>query len=234
MVSEKNPSVRVLVLITTEKSAKKAAEMFKAGGLPIQYSVLAEGTASSEIMDMLGLGSTEKRLLISVLPKYFADKMLQKLYEELKMNTVNSGIAFTIPLTGASSLFLRIITKDVDIPALSEDRKDTEKGEENIMNDKNYGLIVAVINRGFSNEVMVAAREAGAGGGTVVHSRQLINEETAGFWGISMQEEKEILLILSEAENKVKIMKAISEHCGIHSEVKGLVMSLPIDSVMGI
>lgn len=49
-----------------------------------------------------------------------------------------------------------------------------------------------------------------------------------------MQEEKEILLILSDSENKVNIMKAISEKYGTHSEANGLVVSLPIDSVMGI
>ena len=68
----------------------------------------------------------------------------------------------------------------------------------------------------------------------MVHSRAIENENATGFWGLSVQEEKEIVLILAELENKLPIMRAISEKCGMHSEAKGLVISLPIDSVMGI
>ncbi len=234
MANTKNPPIRALVLITTEKLSGKAADVFKNNGLPLQYSMLAEGTASSEILDMLGLGTSEKRVLVSMLPKAYANIMLKKLHNELRMNTVNSGIAFTVALTGANNLFLKLIVKDYDIAETDGKQNDAEEGEVINMNEKNYSLVAAIVNRGFSGDVMVAAREAGAGGGTVIHSRELITEESAGFWGVNMQEEKEVLLILADAENKTNIMKAISEKYGTHSEANGLVLSLPIDSVMGI
>ena len=81
---------------------------------------------------------------------------------------------------------------------------------------------------------MEAAREAGAGGGTVLHSRHIGNEAINEFWGFSVQEEKEIVLILSDVDKKVEIMKKISESCGMNSEAQGIVMSLPIDSVIGV
>ena len=102
------------------------------------------------------------------------------------------------------------------------------------MSNNNYVLITAIVNRGFSSEVMDAARAAGAGGGTVIHSRSISSEEATNFWGMSAQEERELVLILAKHEDKVKIMSAISEGCGMHSDAKGLVMSLPIDSVMGL
>lgn len=68
----------------------------------------------------------------------------------------------------------------------------------------------------------------------MIHSRWIGNEEVAASWGLSMQEEKEIVLILSEAEKKTEIMGGISEKCGMRSEAKGLVMALPIDAVMGL
>ena len=128
MVKDKSPSVRALVLITTEKSANKASEMFKEGGLPIQYSAIAEGTASSEILDMLGLGSTEKRLLMTMLPKVLADKMLDKLHNELSMSKADSGIAFTLPITGANSLLLRMLTEQDNA---ENEGKEEEKNESN-------------------------------------------------------------------------------------------------------
>ena len=90
---EKKVSFQLLTLITTPKRAEKAAEMFKKGALPLQYRFNAEGTASSEIMDMLGLGSIDKSVLISMIPKELSDVLMDKLRSELQLNMANSGIA---------------------------------------------------------------------------------------------------------------------------------------------
>lgn len=76
MDHEKKVSFQLLTLITTPKLAEKAAEMFKKGALPLQYRFNAEGTASSEIMDMLGLGSIDKSVLISMIPKELSDVLM--------------------------------------------------------------------------------------------------------------------------------------------------------------
>lgn len=225
---EKIPSFRLLILITTPKLADKAAEMFRKGSLPVQYRLNAEGTASSEIMDMLGLGSIDKRILISILPKHFAEVMLDKLKSELKLGIVNSGIAITIPLTGINNLILQMLMQINDEKFPQEEGRDEED-----MAEIKHALIAAIVNRGFGSEVMAAAKEAGANGGTVVHSRQIGNEEVRGFWGLSVQDEKEIVLILSKAEDKMGIMKKINEHCGVSSDAQGMIMSIPVDMVMG-
>lgn len=225
---DKRKSHCLLMLITTPKSADKAADMFQKGALPIQYRFHAQGTASSEIMDMLGLGSIEKRILVSVMPTEFADIMLNKLRTELRMDTVNSGIAFTIPLNGANHFMINMLERAMDGNQIPFERE----GEE-IMEEMKYMLIAAYVNRGFSSEVMDAARKAGAGGGTVINGRRLGTEKMAGFWGISVQEEKEVVFILSENEKKTAIMQAIGKSCGMHSDARGIVMSIPIDSVIG-
>lgn len=220
---------QMLVLIATPKLADKAAAMFSKKHLPIQYRLNAQGTASSEIMDTLGFGSIDKCLLVSMVPKTMGNGMLKLLHSQLRLDAVNSGIAFTVPLTGASNIVLRMMDHAGEKSGFS----DNGKGG-NLMMDNKYTLIAAMVDRGRSADVMDAARAAGAGGGTVVHSRGIGNEEAAGTYGMSLQEEKEIVLILAEHESKVPIMKAISEKCGMLTDAKGLVMSLPIDSVMGI
>lgn len=142
---------------------------------------------------------------------------------------MDSGIAFTVSLTGLNKLLMRMLVESDQEVAVHNIRKGG-----NIMSDTKYALIVAAVNIGFSGDVMDAARAAGASGGTVIHSRWIGNEEVAASWGLSMQEEKEIVLILSEAEKKTEIMGGISEKCGMRSEAKGLVMALPIDAVMGL
>ena len=227
--NQKKLSFQLLTVITTPKLAEKTAEMFKKGALPLQYRFSAEGTASSEIMDMLGLGSTDKCVLVSMVPKHLSGVILDKLHSELHLDTVNSGIAFTIPLNGANNIILRMLTQNAEENAYISDGKD-----ENSMTETKHVLVAAIINRGFSGDVMEAAKSVGAKGGTVIHSRRIGNEEVSSFWGLSVQEEKEIVLILSPVENKIDIMRSISEKCGMNSDAKGIVMSMPIDSVMGI
>ena len=65
--NERNMFLRAVVLITTPKLANKAAEMFRKGAVPVQYKCNAVGTASSEMMDVLGLGSPDKSVIISCL-----------------------------------------------------------------------------------------------------------------------------------------------------------------------
>ncbi len=223
---EHKNNYQLLVLIATHKLSEKASELFIKHSLPIQYFVTAEGTASSDIMDMLGLVNTDKCLIVSTVKKDFGEYMLKLLHTELSLDTKGSGIAFTMPLTGANNLLIKMMSSTEE---LLEIRKDY-----NIMNMQSYVLITAVVNRGFSTDVMDAARPAGARGGTVVHSRSIESPEANALWGIGSNEEKEFVLIITDAEKKLDVMNAISKSCGVHSKAQGLVFSLPIDSVMGI
>ncbi len=222
--NNKKGAFQFLMLITTPKLADRSVEFFKQENLPLQYRCAAEGTASSEIMDMLGLGSVDKGVLISILPKELARAMLEKLKAELQLYTVNSGIAFTVSLNGINNLILRIF-ENVEQTSIRKD--ETE------MTDMKHALVVAIVNRGFSGDVMEAAKSAGARGGTVFHSHHVGNEEISTAWGIDIKEEKEIVLIITESEHKIEIMKSVAEKCGMHSDANGLVLSMPVDSVTG-
>ena len=96
-----------------------------------------------------------------------------------------------------------------------------------------HELIVAVCSQGCTDMVMNAARAAGARGGTVLHGKGTGAKGAPKFYNITIAQEKEMILIITEQENKLKIMQAISAKCGLHSEADGLVLSLPIDTVIG-
>ncbi len=220
---------RLLVLIATQKLCDKAAELFLGADLPVQYRLNAEGTASNEILDTLGLGSVDKGILISAVPKAYGELLLKMLHKQLRLDAVNSGIAFTVPLTGTTSLLLKMMNSAAEKNGIPEGGK-----EESNMDKNDYALICTVVDRGFGGDVMEVARAAGASGGTILHSRGIENEEASAFWGLSVQEEREIVLILADHDDKVRIMSAVSEKFGIQSKAKGLVLSLPVDSVMGV
>lgn len=221
---------RLLILIANSALSQKASDLFKNESVSLHYTIAyCEGTASSEILDMLGIGSTDKVLTMGVMPKVCAEDILRKLYLELKLGTVNSGIAFTIPLTATNNFVIRILSSMAEQAQLPPERKD-----DNGMSDVKYSMIVTLVNQGFNDQVMNAAREAGAGGGTIIHTRQVFNEETVKFWGIEVQDEKELVIIIADNDSKTAIMQAIGEKCGIKTDAKGVVFSLPVDSVIGL
>lgn len=101
------------------------------------------------------------------------------------------------------------------------------------MKETVFELIIAIINRGYSDTVMEASRAAGAKGGTVLQARGAGSHEAEKFFGISIQPEKEIVLILTEAETKRAIMKAVCQSAGLNTPGRGLTFSLPVDDVLG-
>lgn len=97
-----------------------------------------------------------------------------------------------------------------------------------------HELILTIINRGFADLVMDAAKAAGASGGTVVHARGTGVHEAEKFFGIIVQPEKELVLILTEREKKNDIMTAICKHADLKVAGNGICFSLPVDQVMGL
>lgn len=227
--NDKKPAFRILFLIATPKLVKKAADLFKEGHVPIQYLFRAQGTATSEILDVLGLGVVEKNVLMSMMPKPFADEMLKKLQKKLHLGTPNSGVAFTIPMSGGSGHMIKIIET---LQTEGKPRHLERNGYD--MTGQEYSMVMVIVDQGFSEEVMDAARPVGASGGTVFHSRRIGSEEAMKFWGISVQPEREIVMILACKEDKLPIMQAIGKQCGMQSEAHGVVLSVPVDGVIGL
>jgi hypothetical protein len=149
---------------------------------------------------------------------------------DLHLGRHGKGIAFAFPISGANSFVAKLLTKEIQ-----QDLSENTQGSDNKMaSEVTHSFLVVIINQGYSEEAMTAAREAGAGGGTVLHARSLDLEETMKKWGISIQPEKEIIFILAEQEKKHKIMEDIGEKCGLHSDAQGIVVSFPVDAVTGL
>lgn len=97
-----------------------------------------------------------------------------------------------------------------------------------------YEMIMCIIDSGFSEAVMDAAKEVGARGGTVIHARGTANKEAEQFFNISIQPDKEIVMILVPAEIKDAVLHALYRSAGLKTEGHGIAFSLPVDDVVGI
>lgn len=108
------------------------------------------------------------------------------------------------------------------------------KTKSKIKNDLQYELIVTITNRGYSDFVVEAARNAGATGGTIINGRGTGVHEKESILGVSIQPEKEMILTLVKKEDKSKIMKVIVEGANLNKEGKGICFSMPVEDVAGI
>lgn len=97
-----------------------------------------------------------------------------------------------------------------------------------------HEVIFCVVNAGFTEAVMDAAREFGANGGTVIHARGTANSEAERLFGITIQPEKEIVMILVPSEIKDDILHALYKAVGLKTPGQGIAFSMPVDAAVGL
>lgn len=97
-----------------------------------------------------------------------------------------------------------------------------------------HEVILAIVNAGFSDTVMDAARTCGAGGGTVIHARGTANGEAEKLFGITVQPEKEIVMILVPSALKEDILHVIYKTVGLSTPGQGIAFALPVDEAVGL
>ena len=186
----------------------------------------ANGTAKSDILDVLGLEKTEKTVLFTVCATETAKDILNTLVEKMMIDVPGNGIAFTVPLAsivGRKTMELVTLGQNVTIDEEEQTLKDTE-----------YEVIYAIANQEYTDLVMDAARSAGASGGTVVHAKGTQSKEVEKFRGMTLADEKGVVMILTKTEQKNAIMQAIAREAGKESKAESIVFSLPVTRVVGL
>ena len=102
------------------------------------------------------------------------------------------------------------------------------------MKTDNHEVIFAIVNSGFADDVMEVARAQGVRGGTILNARGVAREQEAAFFGITIQQEKEILMMVVEKEIKEKVLNALYSQMGMAKHAKGIAFSLPVSDVAGL
>ena len=218
--------IKLIVTIVDRGQGVRVSDIFRARHLHFDYVCLGMGTANSEILDTFGLEETRKDVVISLAPRACIPSLLELVAEKLQLAAPGKGIVFTIPLSSASRQIPQVLCKTRYLPEESE-VSPMEKTEK-------FDLIVVILNRGFTDEVMNAAKKAGARGGTVLHARRVGYEDTEHFLGFTIQPEKEIIAILVQRRGKQAIMQAINQAAGLTTPCHGILFSLPVDDLMGL
>ena len=100
--------------------------------------------------------------------------------------------------------------------------------------ENGFKCILAIVNNGFSEVAMDAAKACGAKGGTILHGRGTISKDAEKFFNISIQPEKEIVMILAPNNLIDGILKGLYDAVGTSTPARGIAFALPVDEVVGI
>jgi nitrogen regulatory protein PII len=224
------PVIKLLFFIIDWSKTKAISSVFEEEKVRFHFISKGRGTASSDILDLLGIGASDKAVILCLEQTVMVPVLLKEVRKKLGFHSPGAGIAFTVPLSGINNPILQVFKESIhkNEKIVLEEQGGAMASE--IKND----LIIAIVNQGYCDEFMTTAREAGATGGTVINARGLAHEGPVKFFGVSVQDEKEIIIILTRRDKKTPIMQAVSQAHGITSKAEGIVFSLPVDQVMGL
>lgn len=196
--------------------------------------VLGQGTASREILEYLYLSTAEKAVVFGVVTSAGLSQLLKAFKRKLFIDVPGNGIVVTVPLNSIGGKRSLEYIMDGQTLDLSEKSAEKMEREERMAIKTDFELIFVVANEGYSDLIMEAARSAGASGGTVIKAKGTGAEYTEKFFGFSIASEKEIHLLVTPAQGRNTIMKAIMEHAGLDSKAQSIVFSLPVSHAIGL
>ena len=224
MQEDKQLHPRMFISVNRDEDGRRLEELFDDLDIPFFYQCRGKGTASSEMMDIFGLSGTTRLITVGFLPKARVGELFEAMTHRLSYRQRGSGIALSIPITGIQSGILQMLREDVAEAAEKHIKERIEKDMAEIEKKSEYTVIWVSVASGYSDDVVDASRAAGARGGTRVSQHM----------GISTQDEQDFVMIVTPKEKKSEVMSAISNACGLRTPAHGVVLSLPVDEVIGL
>lgn len=214
----------LMIAIAPRGSARQFLALFARHNVAVTLSTLGQGTAGSQLLDYFGLEKSEKVVTFSVVTRSSWRAVKSAMQRELRIDVPGTGIAFIVPLSS--------IGGKKPLAFLAEGQ-DFQAGEESVLKDTRYELLVVIANQGHTELIMDAAREEQAGGGTVLHAKGTGMERAEKFLGFSLVNEKEMVFIVVKTATKNRIMRAIMDKAGMSTDAKSIVFSLPVTGTAG-
>lgn len=159
--------------------------------------IVGTGTSANSVIQLLGLGDSDQDILLTVVDENSEQNVINAIktkFQERETRKIKKAFLFSIEVTD----FIRggVNTKSIT--------------KENAMtNDNAYTMITAIVNKGYAEDAMAAARSAGAKGGTILSAHGTAKEGDAKFFGVEIVPEKDMLIIIVPKDESDNIVNAI-------------------------
>ena len=215
----------LMITVTGRDRLADFVTLYKDKGLDVHWITLGSGTAKEQMLRYLALDKTEKAVCMSILTGRKWLEVKRAMSVRLRIEAPGIGIAFVVPLSSvAGKRELMFLTEG----------QDYRKGEEKTLKGTQQELLIAIGNQGYSEDIMDAARAAGARGGTIIRGRGTADPDAEQFFHLAVSPDKEIVMIIVPSAIKDDVLKAVYHEAGLDRESKGIAFSLPVDRAVGL
>ncbi|WP_407426678.1 P-II family nitrogen regulator [Treponema sp.] len=189
-----------------EKLTKAALKAGSGGGSVL----MGRSLAKSNLGAILGTGETTKDLIYMVVDSTKSQSVINAIIEETKNEKKGFGELFTL-----------------NVDSLMKAWNFSQGDNMMEQNANSCDMISVIVNKGYADDVMFAARKAGATGGTVINARGTAREDDEKFFGVHIVPEKDMLIIVVESSKKQAVLNAIQEVKCLKEPGMGIAFSSP-------
>ena len=221
-----NKKIMVLLSIVQQGSGKKLIKALQDQSFKLNFQTFGFGTAPTEMMDIFGLGTNDKDIIISLASKNDVARLVTNFGEIFPSHSKYGGIMIVIDVIASSRVLSEILNYS--------NNSNKEKEQINMKNEHHNNLIVISVNEGFSADVMQVARKAGATGGTVLKGRLADFEQFAEFVNTNVEGDREMIFILAPSKSSAQIMEDVNREFGLTSAANGVIFALPTEKAFKI
>lgn len=221
-MSQTDNRIMAMLSIITRGKAKAYMSMLDARGIGFHFQTTAFGTAPSEMMDIFGLGTNDKDIVISLAPEDTVNSYAYDISKNIGGNFEYGGLMLCVRLSAIGRISAELVSR-------ASGGKNEEGGKKRVKSSQKHQLILVSVNQGYTDAVMETAKRAGAMGGTVLRARLLDSGVMEQLSNAAVHSEREIIAIFAPAGTAAHIMEDVNRIHGVLSDANGVVVALPVD-----
>jgi len=218
-----NYPFQILTLILNENQCHRCVHLAKEMGIRGVMVTIGRGTVNNAVLNMLGIKSQKKEIIYFLLESGKAKELLDYFTKKLQLDKPGHGIAFTSPVNIASGTYGREMLNELF-------GNSTMNAEDMDM----FKKLTVIVDRGMAEDVMDIARKAGVRGGTILHGRGAGTEIATKLFGIEIEPEKELVIMLVPNDLIDRVIDELTEELQLNKPGKGILFVEPILETRGL
>lgn len=221
---ERNVPERTMLLLSIvgRGKGKKLMGVLNKNEIRLHFQTMGFGTAPSEMMDIMGLTSNNKDIVLSFGSNSNVNQLVQSFGDSFASYSEYGGLLIILKLSAANRLIAEMLSRNLP--------ENVSEGDVNVMsNTHKHNLIMITVGQGFVDEVMQEAKKVGATGGTVIRGRLADADVLKELANIDVEEEREIILIMAPDNITGTIMETVNSKFGLRTPARGIMCSVPIE-----
>lgn len=205
---------KLVASIVPDGAAGRVDAAARGAGAPGGTVLRGRGTAASALLQLLGLGGGAREIALHVVPGPAEPRVADAIRAAAAAEKPHFGVLFTL-----------------DVPRFARGGEpEPPPLEEPPVNDRpTHRLLTVIVNKGYAEDAMAAARKAGAGGGTVLSARGTAKPDDATFFGVPIVPEKDTLLVLVPEEKADAVFDAVRDLPCLKEKGSGIAFCTPVE-----